>query len=208
MIFCEGADAGTMEGMGLAIVQCSNHHYFDDKRYKECPHCKDETNYFAEGRKNLEEDKTVSLSRKEVDKLPEGKANQFIHNGDGDDNTVSLYARKDGLNPVVGWLVCLSGKEKGRDYRIHAGKNYVGRSLSMDVVILDDVGITRERHCSIVYEPNKNQFFAMVGNGASVCVNGELIREYSTLSEGDEITIGNTTFILIPFCKEGRVWEE
>ena len=30
-----------------------------------------------------------------------------------------------GVEPVVGWLVCIDGPSRGSDYRLHAGYNYI-----------------------------------------------------------------------------------
>ena len=39
------------------------------------------------------------------------------------------------VNPVVGWLVCLEGPDRGHDYPLRAGTNAIGRSPSMEVCI-------------------------------------------------------------------------
>lgn len=41
--------------------------------------------------------------------------------------TIALVQKEMGIDPVVGWLVCISGAEKGRDYRIHSDNNFIGR---------------------------------------------------------------------------------
>src|SRR5580700_1534258 len=40
--------------------------------------------------------------------------------------------------PVVGWLVCLEGPDRGKDYRLHNEKNYIGRAPVNDIVIESD----------------------------------------------------------------------
>ena len=43
-------------------------------------------------------------------------------------------------NPVCGWIVCVKGPRRGKDYRVMDGKNFVGRADDMDIQIL---GITK-----------------------------------------------------------------
>ena len=47
--------------------------------------------------------------------------------GAGEGRTVGLIRKRTGLDPVVGWLVCIAGPDKGRDYRIHSERNFLGR---------------------------------------------------------------------------------
>ena len=44
---------------------------------------------------------------------------------------------KERQAPIVGWLLVLSGKHKGEDFRIREGKNIVGSDAGCDVVIDD-----------------------------------------------------------------------
>src|SRR5204863_317457 len=40
--------------------------------------------------------------------------------------------------PVVGWLVALTGKHKGDDFRVKEGKNIIGSDADCDVILTDD----------------------------------------------------------------------
>lgn len=66
------------------------------------------------------------------------------------DKTVAVHVFENGIEPVVGWLVCVNGEEKGRDYRLIRGRNRIGRDSDMDVTIRKDQKVTREEHCSVV----------------------------------------------------------
>lgn len=48
--------------------------------------------------------------------------------------TIGYYSPVRGNDYVTGWLVCVKGPEKGRDYRLHHGFNRLGRSMDMDVI--------------------------------------------------------------------------
>lgn len=46
---------------------------------------------------------------------------------DEDAKTQGELKRKLGIDPVVGWLVCIEGAEKGKDYRLLGRINTIGR---------------------------------------------------------------------------------
>lgn len=123
-----------------------------------------------------------------------------------DEVTVSYFSTLEHGKPVVGWLVCTVGNERGRDYRLHAAKNFVGRSAHMDLAVFDDPRIVRDRHFSIIYDPKGNEFYAMPGEGA-VSVNGEPLTDAKKMQDGDILAFGGSEFVFVPFCREGRTWE-
>jgi len=123
----------------------------------------------------------------------------------GDEKTLGIFKKRD-LDPVAGWLVCVAGPEKGRDYRLHSGRNFLGRAPQMDISVADDHTISREHHCSVVYEP-KSCVFLLVPGSASTYLNGSAINDASELVSGDTFGAGSSEFVFIPFCEEGRKWE-
>ena len=50
----------------------------------------------------------------------------------GADTRTESPASNSVFDPVVEWLVCIDGPEKGRDYRIRSGNNYIGRSQDIE----------------------------------------------------------------------------
>ena len=118
-----------------------------------------------------------------------------------------LNTAEERFEPVVGWLVCVEGKERGRDYRLFAGRNYIGRSLKMDVSIPDDPKMSAERHCSVIYDPRSSSFVAAPGDYALTLLNGEALNAPNVLNDGDVLTCGSTKLCFIGFCKKGRNWE-
>ena len=57
------------------------------------------------------------------------------------------------MDPVVGWLVCLAGPDRGKDFRLHAEKNFIGRAPNMDVCVAGDETVSRERHAMVIFDP-------------------------------------------------------
>lgn len=165
------------------------------------------------------EDKTVAFSSTE--EAAKGLGGAVIDEGktvamksvaetaaDDDQKTVGIYSGAMGNDMVMGWLVCTKGPERGRDYRIKNGFNYIGRAVSSEIVIMEDVAISKDKHCAIVYDNKNIAFMAVPGNGTLTYLKGELLGKPEKLTSGDEITLGESTFVFIPFCVEGRVWED
>lgn len=205
------------------IVKCANGHYYDTNKSKECPYCikreKERLGRISElgslptfdvsfGAVN--EGVTVPMMPKGVGEIEIGGYGQQHLQGmsaQGDPKTVGIYGGKStGNSYVVGWLVCVEGSEKGRDYRIYHGMNWIGKSPAMDITIHGDRMIEDEKHCAIVYDGKGNKFFLAEGSGSLTYINGNSLNGSAELKLGDEITIGNCKFEFVPFCREGHVW--
>jgi len=90
---------------------------------------------------------------------------------------------------LAGWLVAVGGEQEGDDFRVHLGKNVLGKGPQADIVIKD--AYVSERHamlesrngkCTIVDLDSKHGTF----------VNGRRIAEPSGVADGDRITLGHT----------------
>ncbi|MCD8021086.1 MAG: FHA domain-containing protein [Clostridiales bacterium] len=125
-----------------------------------------------------------------------------------DSVTVRFELPESGLDPVVGWLVCVSGKKKGQDYRLKSGFNRIGRDRKMDVVVTGDNTVSRDTHCSVVYDKKSNETYLAPGKGTLTYYKGEMVTKSRKLHSGDEIEIGQTHYIFISFCEGERSWEE
>jgi hypothetical protein len=125
-----------------------------------------------------------------------------------DKHTIALVKRKMGVDPVVGWLVCVEGIEKGRDYRLHSEKNWIGRSESMDITVKDPT-ISRENHAAIVYDLRKGTFNIRPGEVRGMAyVNGEEVEKSLELAPYDKIELGESKFLFIPFVGGNFNWGE
>lgn len=194
----------------MAISRCASGHFYDDKRFSECPFCSENNSSFEMkdyeltqtiSRAALEDDVTVAKKFDFDDEKTISKCAAL-----DDEKTVGAFKMKLNTEPVVGWLVCVSGKEKGRDYKIRPGRNFIGRSAKMGISIFDDAAVSRENHLSIIYEPKKNEFIAVSGNN-EVIINGKSLEKDEKLAESDIIEIGETKLVFIPYCKGDRKWD-
>lgn len=179
----------------MAVIQCSHNHYYDNEKFDECPHCQ-------RLNQNSSNDESATVSMDNTEEITQEL--QSLIGNYSEEKTVGLYARK-GFLPVVGWLVCVEGGERGRDYKINAGRNFAGRSHSMDIVLSDDPMISREKHFSIAYDPHSISYVVIPDRGDTY-VNGKRITEPLSLTDGDVIEVGETKLVFIPFCTKERTW--
>ena len=183
----------------MAIIRCDMGHFYDNGKFSTCPHCES----FIGG---MDDVKTVSGDVAE--RMFRAAGRQVVDFGavkPGDEKTVGIYKKKHGWDPVTGWLVCISGPERGRDYRLHSGRNFLGRATNMDISVAGDTEISRENHCSVAFEP-KSQTFLLAPGSANTYHNGHAVAETVTLSASDVIGAGASEFVFIPYCGEGRTW--
>lgn len=111
------------------------------------------------------------------------------------------------VRPVTGWLVCIEGVEKGKDYRLHEEINYIGRSKVNDVVLGSDPTVSRERHAMIAYDTRENMFLVAPSGGTSLIrQNGRPVLGTMELRSGDRLEIGECMYIFIALCGENFQW--
>ncbi len=161
------------------LIRCQNGHMFSSRRYGTiCPYC------------NIE---TATREKKEV-----GQTDTEIEE--------ALFMKEE--NPVCGWVVCVAGPRRGKDYRVMAGKNFVGRADDMDIQILGDNKISRRNHCVIVYDEKQSKTVLLPGDSNGIVyLNGEAVYAPAQLHEYDVIEMGDSQFLFIPFCGEHFKWE-
>ena len=185
----------------MPVSQCVNGHYYDSEKFSACPHCEETPNAAP---KPNEESKTVAMYSADI--FSSAKIQIRDASAEKGDKTIAFYQSEMNMDPVVGWLVCVEGKERGRDYRLHSGRNFIGRALRMDVMLADDDQITRENHCSVVYDKKGNTFSLVPGEGTNTYINGELLADPAPIADDDVIRLGATELVFNAFCKGERKW--
>lgn len=111
------------------------------------------------------------------------------------------------FNPVVGWLVCMEGPSKGKDYRIHNQYNFIGRGEHMDICIPEDPHISSDKSAVIAYDDLERAFFFGPGNGHNaVRVNDKLIINTTMIQPYDVLTVGKTKLLFVPLCGDRFTW--
>ena len=181
----------------MEMKQCAQGgHYYDADLHIECPYCKN-SNIGA----------TIPLDPKSV--ALGGVVNQPAAAQNSDDGkTVALYKSEAGIDPAVGWLVCLEGAEKGVDFRLHSENNFIGRNAKMDVHIKSDSSISRENYAAIVsYDSRGKIFYLSPGEGRSIVRHNDgALFATAKLTAYDVVEVGQTKLMFIPFCGEKFDW--
>lgn len=126
---------------------------------------------------------------------------------DNDGRTIAVVHKDMGIDPVVGWFICVTGKEKGRDYRIHSDNNYIGRSEKMDICVRGDETISRENHAVVSYDSIDKIYYFSPGEGRNIVrYNGKAIFQTVELSAYDRVVVGKTELLFIPLCGKEFEW--
>ncbi len=209
----------------MALTECANGHLYDSGQYASCPYCGGNMSRVEfGGGNNSEVGSTVGTMsgnswRNSISgQTPESGAtvapagysgSRRPEAGGGAGKTVAVLQKSFNREPVTGWLVCIKGEEKGKDYRIAAKNNTIGRSETMDVCIKGDSAISRENHARLAYDGKHNQFHFIPGESVNnVYVNGEPVYVPTRLKKGDILELGESEFIFVPFCDEAFNWQD
>lgn len=116
----------------------------------------------------------------------------------------------DVAEPVVGWLVCVKGTYFGQSFALKSGKNRIGRSMEMDVKLLNDESVSRTCVASIVFDTRAGEFSVIPGESDSLCyVGAEALYERKALAGFEEIELGDSEknkFVFVPLCGEKFDW--
>jgi len=177
--------------------QCPNGHFYDENRYAACPYCDagsdaGKTVATADFQSGADIGKTVAAAPD----LPEDSG-----------KTVAFLEQQIGFDPVVGFVVCIEGPMKGADFRLHSGRNFIGRSASMNVSLADDNAVSRENHAVISYDDRHNQFRVAAGTGRGLTyLNDEEIENARDLKAYDVIEVGRSKLLFVPVCGSLFKW--
>ena len=164
----------------MNLVRCMNGHFYDAERFDDCPHCNQTT----------------------------------IRPEDGEDFITRPISPPEDpglgveIGAVVGWLVCIEGNHFGEDFKLKTGKNFIGRSSAMDVVLSGDASVSRDRHAIVVYEPKSNIFLVQPGDSKELFyVNDEVVLSAQEIKGYDVLSVGNSKLMFIPCCSDRFNWD-
>ncbi|HKC50558.1 MAG TPA: FHA domain-containing protein [Myxococcota bacterium] len=94
---------------------------------------------------------------------------------------------------VIGVLIGIEGKLEGEIYPVRDGENRVGRSPTAEIRLADrDETISRE-HALIIHRDGAFGIKPLKTDNPT-WVNGEQVEGGASLSDGDRITVGRSTF--------------
>ena len=153
----------------MAAIECGRGHLYDPDIYASCPYCNSAQPVINFGGVPVgDAGKTAPIGGgpaaggggapfvpgQEQAVVNDGKTMppkgyQTQRKVDEENKTLGFMQEKLGLDPVVGWLVCIEGKDKGKDYKLRGQINTIGRSEKMDVCIRGDKTISSENHARL-----------------------------------------------------------
>lgn len=208
----------------MNMQRCENGHYYDKSKSEQCPYCNPI---------NHDVSRTVAVDQLAAPDF--GTAIDFSTGGygctgiptfDGDGGigvTQSVQTSSEmtqivtpqtasgkRYDPVVGWVVCIEGPDRGTDYRIRTGNNSVGRGAKALIRIVGDTAISQEDMSIIAYSAPTKQYFVIAGGTRNqTFVNGQVViaMQSRELHAFDRITIGATTLLFVPLCGGEFSWE-
>ncbi|KWT84929.1 FHA domain-containing protein [Candidatus Magnetominusculus xianensis] len=184
------------------MKRCPSGHYYDSDKYSNCPLC-------GVNIPDIGSTRPKGGSRQlDIDDFPATRAKGARTAAHAEAQTVGVFKDKTGTEPVTGWLVCIEGTQKGKDYRLRSEKNFIGRADTMDICIKGDEAISRNNHAVISYNPKSNAFKIISGDGRGIVyLNGEEVDTVKELKPYDEIELGKTRLKFFPCCGEHFRWE-
>lgn len=198
----------------MALERCPNGHLYDPAKHSGgCPYC-GLADVGLDFSKTHPKRPASEYGADEPEELRTRARDQPAPGGADPGATQAYYRRELNLDPVVGWLVCIEGNNKGRDYRIRSENNFVGRSEKMDICIEGDDGISRENHAVITFDPLNSSFKLSPGNARGIVYREEQIDRTERavhspvdLNPYDKIRLGRTRLLFVPFCTpDGFNW--
>lgn len=196
----------------MAVVQCRNKHYYDNVKFKECPHCAKTAEEEMQRRAVLESQRTGTYASEYIRR---SMLEQQITEKAAQEEAASKEAEKNAgeagrLEPApyaAGWLVCVGGAEYGMSFPLYAGFNRIGREDESDI-ILTDQQVSIGEHCSVIYEERKNVFYIAPKAGNLVYADDALVEQAREIENGTVIMAGETELELVVFCKGEKRWEK
>lgn len=214
----------------MDLIRCEKGHFYDAERFIACPHCESineqqgsmaVTEPYRTGTlTDILEDNgdytatIVETANKNSQTQPDNLKNaietaQKSAMPEDGQKTVGFFTNAIGTEPVVGWLVCTEGNHFGEDFKLKSGRNFIGRSSGMDVVLDGDSTIARDRHAIILYEPRNNIFIVQPGDSKELCyLNDKVILTSTEIVANDIISLGNTQLMFIPCCSTKFNWND
>ncbi len=207
----------------MALIRCQQGHFYDPSRHNACPYCgsmpviagateaQPPTGAVPAqvGATRPLRETPPPIIGPTVPLRPQGQSPAAVKKEAEEGRTIAVDMKKVGIDPVVGWLVCVKGPSRGRDYRVRSGRNGIGRSEAMDVQITGDDTVSRENHAFLVFEPRKRVFSIRPGDGRGlVYLNGDEVIQASDLAAYDLIELGETQLMFVPLCGEKFNWDQ
>lgn len=166
----------------MNLTRCENGHYYNKEKFPSCPHCAHVPTFLVHQGEQADIETALPNA---------GAVQQISHSS----------------QKTTGWLVCIKGNMIGESFPIREGKNRIGRSTAMDIILLYENSISREDHACITYDAANRSFTLTSFNEQNnIAVNDRKLSDSVILHDRDVITLGKCTLVFIVFCNETFGW--
>lgn len=159
----------------MKLKRCSKGHIFNEEKSENCPYCL-----------NHKKDQNIDIQQYEKE-----------------EKTLVYMPVK--IEPVVGWLVCIDGKEKGKDFRIINQRNFITFSNDIGINILKE---SSEYLFTITYNSKQRIFVISPGTTSEIIyLNRNAIYETTLIESYHLIEFDSVKLIFIGYCGENFNWK-
>ena len=162
--------------------------------------------------KDSDEDESTELLIQETDEdestellIPESDEDEETElvNNSGLQKRISKTSNKSS-KPVLGWLVCNSGRQIGRSYEIVEGKNFI--YIDEDHVnVLYDSSLMNGVIAELTADVLENEFYISTKDSREMIINGQVSRN-SIIRNYDACEINSVKFVFVELMTEFVNW--
>lgn len=179
----------------MAFKECENGHIYEETQHAQCPYCNGGGSQIVFGTSEVGVTVAPASYQSNAKQEDIGK-------------TVGVFQKTMKMEPVVGWFVCIEGPDKGKDFRILAKNNSIGRSEKMDICIKKDNTISRENHARVAYDEKHNTFHLIPGDSSNnIYIGEEPIYVPTKLEAESVVELGESKLVFVPFCNDKFTWK-
>lgn len=169
----------------MKLQKCENGHLFDNDKFVVCPYCA--------GQSEGEILKTsIELANKPKAEV-KAKAKKTKT-----EEAAPAEAPAPKQDKVTGWLVAVSGRDKGRSWALTEGRNFVGGAEEAEIS-LTDPSVKPERQAVVVFDPETATHTATPCETKQLFyLNDKACLVPTALASGDTLRVGKVTLVLVP----------
>lgn len=203
----------------MEIIRCNKGHFYDSEEYTTCPYCAGQSKrpegilpteaFIKTGVQNDAVPETAPATKGDVQKYPPTMNSGSTVQAPPPTGHVYKGEIQQNFNPVVGWLVCVEGPARGKDYCVHNQTNFIGRDSGSDICIPEDGSISAHHSAKIIYDDVARTFYFSCADGRNnLRLNGELVMNSARIQAYDVLQVGVSKLLFVPLCGDRFDWNE
>lgn len=171
----------------MKLQKCENGHLFDNDKFVVCPYCAGQSEgEIMKTSIELANKPKVEAKAKKAKAEPAAPAAAAPA-------PVPAPAEK-----VTGWLVAVSGADKGSSWALTAGRNFVGGAQEAEIA-LRDPSVQPERQAVVVFDPETGIHTATPCETKQLFyLNDQVCLAPTAMKSGDKLRVGKVTLVLVP----------